>query len=269
MKTLSIVIEDSIRGHMGDIAPPAIRGQPKMESQSGPVEKDLGGLACPRTKSPPGVGPGYRKEEFNHGAPRAHRMTTDGMERRDMEYPTMEVPHSSRFGIDVDQFNHHQSLQYQEKHGALDRRPHPNAGPPANSSPQVPQAGPIPSHIGHRRSYGDPWQQPNSLSGKSNFPPEAHSASPSIPYRFEDRGCPPPPPSHSTSRDIPGRTQNPRDPSQSPLPPRKRMTPPEHGQSGAPHHAQLPLKKQSFEASGVHQDSYERAKGKFGKDHRL
>ena len=47
------------------------------------------------------------------------------------------------------------------------------------------------------------------------------------------------------------------------------MTPPEHGQSVALHHAQLPLKKQSFEASGVPQDSYERAKGKFGKDHRL
>ena len=252
---------------MGDISSsPAIRGPSKIESQPGSVEKDLGGLACPRTKSPPNAGPGYRKEEFGQGMPRTHRLATDGVERREnrmnMEYPTMEVPHSSRFGIDTEPFHRHQSLPYQEKRNPGDRHPHANLGPPTNQSAQVPQSGPMPTNIGHRRSYGDPWQQPTSLPGKPNHPPEAHGASPSLPYRFEGSGYPPPPPSHSVSRDIQGRNQNSRDPSQSPLPPRKRMTPPEHNHGGPQHHNQLPLKKQSFEASGMHQDSYERSKGK-------
>ena len=255
---------------MGDLTPsPVVRGQPKIELQSGSVEKDLGGLACPRTKSPPGVGQGYRKEEFSHAAPRGHRLTTDGIEKREtpmnMEYPTMEVPHSSRFGVEADQFHHHQSLAYHEKRNTVERYTHPNVGPPTNQAAPLAQAGSLPSHIGHRKSYGDPWHQQNSLSGKSNHPPDAHSGPPSLPYRFDGSNYPPPPPSHSSCRDMPGRTQNPRDPSQSPLPPRKRMTPPEQGHSGSQHHAQLPLKKQSFEGTGMHQDSYERARGKLMK----
>ena len=251
---------------MGDITSPAIRGPPKVESQSGSVEKDLGGLACPRTKSPPSVAPGYRKDEFSQGLPRAHRLPADGIERRQnqmsMDYPTMEVPHSSRFGIDAEQFHHHPSLPYHEKRNTGDRHPHSSLGAQSNQSAQLSQPGPIPTHVGPRRSYGDPWQQPNNLAGKSNHPPEAHSGSSSLPYRFDGSGYPPPPPSHSSNRDVQGRTQNSRDPSQSPLPPRKRMTPPEHNHGGPQHHTQLPLKKQSFEASGMHQDSYERSKGK-------
>ena len=259
------VIEDSIRGHMGETtSAPQIRGQPKIQLPPGPVEKDLGGLACPRTKSPPsGGGTAFRRDEAM--PPRGSRLNADGTERREnqmsMDYPTMEIPQSSRFSSEVPPFNQHQSSSYLDKRNIIERHPQATAG--ASSHPSTSQpAGPPPSHMGHRKSYGDPWQQHTSASAKTTHPPEAHNASPSLPYRFDGAAYPPPPPSHSVGRELSGRSQDPRDPVQSPLPPRKRMTPPQHSHPNLQHHAQLPLKKQALEGPALHPDAYGRSRGK-------
>merc|ERR1719510_2318327 len=64
MARMSQVIEDSIRGHMGEpTSDSPVRDQSNKQIPPGHVEKDLGGLACPRTKSPPTFGPALRTEE--------------------------------------------------------------------------------------------------------------------------------------------------------------------------------------------------------------
>ena len=244
---------------------PPMRGQTKVELPPGPAEKDLGGLACPRTKSPPGGGPSYRSDESTHTLQqRGTHLIKDVSERREnqmsMDYPTMEIPQSSRFGPEASPFHQHQGLPFHEKRNITERHTQPGPGVPPHPSPTSQKSGPLPpSHGGHRKAYGDPWQAHSSVSGKPGHPPEAHSSSPSLPYRFE--GSTYPPPSHSASRDL-GRTQDARDPPQNPLPPRKRMTPPQHNHPNPHHHTQLPLKKQTLDVSGIHPDAFGRARGK-------
>ena len=256
------VIEDSIRGHMGEpTSESPVRDQSNKQIPPGHVEKDLGGLACPRTKSPPTCGPALRTEEPGSSiSQKCTRLNGDGTERRNqmsINYPTMEIPQSSRFSSEGPPYNQRQSPSYFDKRN-MERAPQLASGQPSHGP--MSQAGPAPSHKG---PYGDLWQQGQHASalGKTQpHPPEAHSASsvsPNLHYRFDGAPYPPPPVSHSVGR---ASLQDPRDTVQNPLPPRKRMTPPQHSLHPTQGHIpQLPLKKQALEASGIHLDSYGRA----------
>ena len=240
---------------------PSVRGQQNIAlPPAGPGEKDLGGLACPRTKSPP---PGGSRDEqglSNRGGPQGvngdvnHRRNTTTMS---MDYPTMEVPQSSHFSTADGASGPPPSAcqspsSYMDKRNAMDRRLPPTLG-------GVPTGGP------RRGPYNDGWQQQ-----KGHPPPEAHSASsvsPSLPYRFDGGSSYPPPPSHSVDRGglLPGGSHDPMQQGSM----RKRMTSPHpnlhHGPPPQGHMQQLPLKKQSLDTVGVHStDPYGRPRGELG-----
>ena len=261
------MIEDSIRGHMGETSAQQIQGQPKIEQPPGPGEKDLGGLACPRTKSPPSSGDaGFRRDESGRPIPhRGANLNSDGTERKEYQrfadYPTMELPQPSRFATDAPSYNQHQSSTYLNKRNIIIRHPQGSVGASTHTASPTQPGGEPSSYTGSRKSYGDPWQHHTAIPGKPPHPPEAHGASPSLPCRYDGAAYPPPPPSHSAGRELSGRSQDPRDHTQSPLPPRKRMTPPQHNPISQ-HHAQLPLKKQALGGSGIHPDAYGRPRGK-------